>query len=54
MRKEAAMSTMPNRLQNHLLAALPTELYERLMPHLVSTPMPLGKVLHEGERPLPH
>ena len=42
------MSTIPNPLQNHMLAALPTEVYQRLMPHLVSMHMPLGKVLYEA------
>ena len=35
-------------LQNHLLAALPVEEYERLLPHLELVPLPLGKVLHES------
>lgn len=34
--------------QNHLLAALPTEIQERLFPHLEEVPMPLGKVLYEA------
>ncbi len=51
MRREAAMSTIPNPLQNRLLAALPTEVYERLMPHLVSMHMPVGKVLYEAGNP---
>jgi CRP-like cAMP-binding protein len=37
--------------QNHLLAALPTEDFERLKPHLELAPMPRGDVLYEpGER----
>jgi hypothetical protein len=31
--------------QNHLLAALPAEVFERLSPHLELIPMPLGDVL---------
>ena len=34
--------------QNHLLAALPPDVYERLFPHLEPTKMPLGKVLYES------
>lgn len=34
--------------QNHLLAALPAEVQERLFPHLKLIPMPLGKVLYES------
>jgi CRP-like cAMP-binding protein len=34
--------------QNHLLAALPSEVYERLLPHLELVPMPLGHVLYES------
>jgi CRP-like cAMP-binding protein len=36
---------------NHLLAALPLEDYERLLPHLVATPLPLGSTVYDaGER----
>jgi len=34
--------------QNHLLAALPVEVQERLFQHLELVPMPLGKVLYES------
>ncbi len=34
--------------QNHLLAALPDESYERLLPHLELVQMPLGEVLYES------
>ena len=37
-----------NPRQNHLLDALPATEYERLFPHLVLVPMPLGKVLYES------
>lgn len=33
--------------QNHLLAALPTEEFERLAAHLELVPLPLGEVLYE-------
>jgi CRP-like cAMP-binding protein len=42
------MPTMPTPVQNHLLAALPAEVHARVIPHLVSVPMPLGKVLYES------
>lgn len=35
-------------LQNHLLAALPAEVYQRLLPHLEYIELPLGKVLYES------
>lgn len=34
--------------QNHLLAALPAEVFERIQPHLELIEMPLGKVLYES------
>lgn len=34
--------------QNHLLAALPAEVYQRLLPHLEHIELPLGKVLYES------
>jgi CRP-like cAMP-binding protein len=34
--------------QNHLLAALPVEIFERISPHLELIPMPLGEVLYES------
>lgn len=33
---------------NHLLAALPAEVQQRIFPHLVLVPLPLGKVLYES------
>jgi len=33
--------------QNRLLAALPTEVFDRLLPYLTLTPVPLGKVVYE-------
>ncbi|MCY1279311.1 Crp-like helix-turn-helix domain protein [compost metagenome] len=42
------MSETPSPLQNHLLAALPTEVQDRLLPHLELQRFPLGKVLYES------
>jgi CRP-like cAMP-binding protein len=41
-------------LQNHLLAALPQETFERIAPHLESVAMPLGEVLYESGGQLHH
>jgi CRP-like cAMP-binding protein len=40
--------------QNHLLAALPSEIFERISPHLELISMPLGDVLYESGDPLQH
>jgi len=40
--------------QNHLLAALPAEVFERLSPHLELVSMPLGEVLYESGGQLQH
>jgi CRP-like cAMP-binding protein len=40
--------------QNHLLAALPTEEFERLAPHLELVSMPIGKMLYEPDEQLHH
>ncbi|MDD5176375.1 MAG: Crp/Fnr family transcriptional regulator [Sterolibacterium sp.] len=40
--------------QNHILAALPTQEYVRLFPHLELVPLPLGHVLHESGRRMSH
>ncbi|MDO9466266.1 MAG: Crp/Fnr family transcriptional regulator [Thiobacillus sp.] len=40
--------------QNHLLAALPDEEYERLLPNLQQVPMPLGQVLYESGEQMRH
>jgi CRP-like cAMP-binding protein len=42
------MTRIPAPEQNHLLAALPIEAQERLLPHLAPVEMPLGKVLYES------
>jgi len=45
------MTGPDNPLQNHLLAALPPDEYNRIKPHLETISMPLGKVLYEsGDR----
>ena len=48
---------MPNKsrpppIRNHLLAALPSEEYGRLLPHLESVPLPFMGVLYEGGEPI--
>ena len=50
---------MPNKsrpppIRNHLLAALPCEEYERLLPRLESVPLPFMKVLYEGGETIRH
>src|SRR5689334_22666808 len=47
-------STPPAPTQNHLLAALPAEVRERLFPHLEEIALPLGKVLYESGDALRH
>lgn len=41
------MSETPSLQKNHLLAALPSEVHRRLIPHLELVSFPLGKVLYE-------
>ena len=48
------MSEMTSPQQNHLLAALPTEVQNRLLPFIELVPMPLGKVLYESGDALHH
>ena len=48
------MSTPHNPSQNHLLAALPTEEFERLAAHLELVPMRLGDTLYEPGGQLQH
>ena len=43
-----------NPRQNHLLAALPAQDRERLLPYLELVPMPLGHVLYESGSELRH
>ena len=39
-----------NRIENHLLAALPDEEYERVLPHLEHVTFPLGESIYESGR----
>lgn len=48
------MSVTPRPQQNLLLAALPGEVMERLLPHLELVDMPLGMVLYESGDTLRH
>jgi CRP-like cAMP-binding protein len=51
-KKMVAIMSTPN--QNHLLAALPAEILERISPHLELISMPLGEVLCESGGQLQH
>ena len=48
------MTELDSPWQNHLLDALPTAEYERLLPLLERVPMPLGEVLYESGGELHH
>jgi CRP-like cAMP-binding protein len=48
------MLSPPTPQQNHLLAALPAEVQERIVPYLELASMPLGKVLYESGDALRH
>jgi CRP-like cAMP-binding protein len=48
------MPLQHNPRQNHLLAAMPPEEYERLLPHLLLTPMLLGEMIYEPGEQLTH
>ena len=48
------MLPTPSPFQNHLLAALPAAVKERLISHLQLVPMPLGEVLYESGEVLQH
>jgi CRP-like cAMP-binding protein len=48
------MPLINNPNQNHLLAALPTEEFERLAAHLELVAMPIGKMLYEPDEQLQH
>jgi CRP-like cAMP-binding protein len=50
----AIMSARHTPNQNHLLAALPAEIFERISPHLELISMPLGEVLCESCEQLQH
>ncbi len=53
-RKSASGVTSPHPDENHLLAALPVEVRERIFPHLQLYPLPLGKSLYESGASLAH
>ena len=48
------MASLHDPKHNHLLAALPADEFERLLPHLELVPMPLGEVLYESGGLLHH
>jgi CRP-like cAMP-binding protein len=48
------MPVIPKPQQNHLIAALPADVMERLVPNLELVPLPLGKVLYESGDTLRH
>lgn len=48
------MPSTPAPHQNHLLAALPAGVQQRIFPHLDLIPMPLGTVLNESKQTIEH
>ena len=48
------MSALHSPQQNYLLASLPAEVYERLLPDLALVPMPLGHVVYASGAELPY
>jgi CRP-like cAMP-binding protein len=48
------MPVIPKPQQNHLIAALPADVMERLLPNLELVPLPLGEVLYESGDTLRH
>ncbi len=48
------MSALHSPRQNHLLATLPADIFEHILPHLELIPMPLGQVLYESGGQLHH
>jgi CRP-like cAMP-binding protein len=40
--------------QNHILAALPADAYQRLLPHLEKVDLPSGKIIYEIDEPISH
>jgi len=48
------MPEPPTPLENHLLAALPQAVYERLLPNLELVSMPLGEVMYTSGSELPY
>ncbi len=52
--QDATMPETPSPRQNHLLAALPPDVQERLFPHLELLRLPLGKALYESGDAMRH
>ncbi len=50
----AMMPAQQNPKQNRLLAALPSDIFERIAPHLEPVPMPLGEAIYESGGVLHH
>jgi len=48
------LTVEPTPVHNRLLAALPAEVFDRLLPDLKLAPMPLGKVIYESGAELEH
>lgn len=49
-----AIKLPPNPRQNHLLAALPAEIFKRISPHLELVSLPVGTALYESGTQLQH
>src|SRR5579859_6240724 len=45
------MNALPSPRQNHLLAALPTSTFDRLLPDLELVPFALGQIIYESGGP---
>jgi hypothetical protein len=54
MAKSLAASGAQSPIQNDLLAALPAEEYQRLLPQLELVPLALGAAVYESDRKLDH
>jgi CRP-like cAMP-binding protein len=52
--RQVPNKSRPPPIRNHLLAALPCEEYERLLPRLESVSLPFMGVLYEGGEPIRH
>src|ERR1043165_7276444 len=52
--RQVPNKSRPPPIRNHLLAALPREEYERLLPRLESVPLPFMGVLYEGGETIRH
>jgi CRP-like cAMP-binding protein len=50
----SANADMPDQTKNHLLAALPQEEYERILPHLGQVSFKLGEVVYESGGQMDH